>query len=196
MMKRIIKKALIIGFITILIIFLFIRFGGYIFIDSEIKKELIVSIKASPQLPDKFYKLFEIAYPKSLSRDYMTFTLDHKLLENQGSVPPSHQTSYLGSYFWGIKLYMLIFYVEDWTTQQECLNYLSESHDFLNGNRGIRQASLFYFKKEVDDLDDKQMVTFILMLENPSFYNPIRRPEFVNEKAEEVLKQLAELESK
>lgn len=193
MLKKIIKRLSIFALIGFLILFLYLRFGGYFFLDSSLKKELIELIETSPNLPERFYELYEVAYPKSLENNYLRYIIDKQILEKHESELPSISIAYNSNLGWSrfaIKQIMLTFYIEDKTTQKECLNFYAQDFDFLYKNVGVERASLFYFEKELENLNDREMMSLIVMMKNPSLYNPIRKPERVETKVEELLSSI------
>ncbi len=70
--------------------------------------------------------------------------------------------------------------------QKECLNLLVEKYDFTFGQVGLQMAAQFYFGKSIDSLNKKEIATLVLMLENPIFYNPKRRPQLIEDKLKEL----------
>jgi membrane peptidoglycan carboxypeptidase len=60
--------------------------------------------------------------------------------------------------------------------------------DFLNNNIGIKNAAIFYFDKKIENLNEEEIITLIVMMENPSLYNPKRRKEMVEDKVKLYLK--------
>jgi hypothetical protein len=62
------------------------------------------------------------------------------------------------------------------------IKFRLENSDYLFGNIGISKAANFYFKKNLSELNEDEMIILVLMLENPSLYNPIRHPERVEKK--------------
>ena len=82
--------------------------------------------------------------------------------------------------------------IEKEFTNEECLKTLFLNCDYLNNNIGIRNASKYYFKKNYDSLNEKEILTLIVMFENPRLYDPIRRPEKVKSKValfEKIIKK-------
>jgi len=70
-------------------------------------------------------------------------------------------------------------------TQGQCLALLAEKQDFLNNTVGIEEAANFYFNKPINELDNRELATLVLMLKNASLYNPVRRSEMIQEKLNE-----------
>lgn len=66
--------------------------------------------------------------------------------------------------------------------KNECLKFQFLNADYLFGNIGIKEAAKFYFKKNLEQLNEEEKITLIVMIENPSLYNPIRRKEKVLDK--------------
>jgi hypothetical protein len=62
-------------------------------------------------------------------------------------------------------------------THDECLKFILKRNDFCFDNIGIKEASRFYFKKDLKQLNEREIVTLIVMYKNPALYNPIRNKE-------------------
>jgi len=52
---------------------------------------------------------------------------------------------------------------------------------------GFASASQFYFDKNVDDLDLREMATLVALLKGPSYYHPVKHPERLNNRLEMIL---------
>ncbi|MBF6640231.1 transglycosylase domain-containing protein [Flavobacterium sp. J49] len=104
----------------------------------------------------------------------------HETVEEK-RCPCEVSTAYIGPYRHGFsltkKLYLLK--IEKEFTQDDCLKFELLSAEYLTGNIGVKQASKFYFNKSVEQLNEEENIMLIIMLENPSLYNPIRRKEKV-----------------
>ncbi|NHN24316.1 hypothetical protein FIA58_001400 [Flavobacterium jejuense] len=75
-------------------------------------------------------------------------------------------------------------------TQRECLKLLLKDSDYLYQNRGIKKAAHYYYNKELKDLNQKERITLILMLENPTLYNPERNRKMLQRKVLHIQKML------
>ncbi|WP_125722788.1 transglycosylase domain-containing protein [Flavobacterium ustbae] len=62
-------------------------------------------------------------------------------------------------------------------THEECLKFLLLHYDFGYDNKGIENASKFYFKKNINQLNKTELLSLIAMLKNSVLYNPIRNKE-------------------
>lgn len=179
-------------------IFGYFRLGAYIFIDKEQRISIINSIKSASPLPSRLYELCEVANPQSLNTGYTENNarqlIDAVLGERNYRVKevPSASATYISTYSWGIEKIQLIYYIEDHTSQKECLNFIAEHFDFLYGNIGIETASQFYLEEKFEKLDDREMMTLIVMMENPSLYSPVRRPNILKETVDHIMERMEE----
>ncbi len=92
--------------------------------------------------------------------------------------------SYIGPYRHGWSITKMI-YIQKLAKEfknNECLKFQFLNEDYLFGNKGIKDAANFYFKKNLEQLNEEEKLTLIVMLDNPSLYNPIRRKEKVMNK--------------
>jgi len=70
-----------------------------------------------------------------------------------------------------------------------CLDMYVNRFDYVNGQIGVRNAANFYFNKSLNELGLFEIGTLIVMTKNPSFYNPIRRPDIVKEETNKLMKK-------
>lgn len=68
--------------------------------------------------------------------------------------------------------------------------YLGQAYN--QGVHGMGLAAEFYFAKPVDELEFDQIALLVAMVKGPSYYNPRRYPERVQERRDLVLRLLAE----
>lgn len=147
--------------------------GNYIYID--VIKNLIWDIKDAESLPEDFYICYEKMYPNSINPTFSLKKNPHK---------PTAQIEYFNHIYIFkhdvnpikhiLARYYLLRTLENNTTQQQCLNYWLADFNYLNGCIGVKEASLFYMKKNIDELDESEINTLIKMRENPSYYNPLK----------------------
>ena len=52
---------------------------------------------------------------------------------------------------------------------------------------GFASASQFYFDKNVDDLDLREMATLVALLKGPSHYHPVKYPDRLNKRVDMIL---------
>ena len=79
-------------------------------------------------------------------------------------------------------------------TKEEIIGMYLNEYDFGYNADGIRSAARIYFGKEPRDLKQEESAVLVGMLKNSSLYNPIRRPELVQDRRNTVLSQLAKYE--
>ena len=117
---------------------------------------LIKEIKSADELPDKFYKIYEINNPTSLDYGIQTSSVIGIFKDNINTSP-----SLMVSRNWGlpqkttsikqrtrISYYGLASKLENKVSQKECLNWIANNNYFLNDQIGITNAGKFYFKKD------------------------------------------------
>jgi penicillin-binding protein 1A len=75
-------------------------------------------------------------------------------------------------------------------TKEEIISMYLNQFDFINGAYGIKAASEVYFGKSQDSLEIQEAAVLVGMLKNPSYFNPVRRPEITQQRREVVLKQM------
>jgi len=200
-MKKRIIKILVIVIITSSLLFvsliIYIKNDWKSFTTEKEMTELIVKIKNAEQLPKKFYELYELDNPKSLdcgiNGQIINYLLGYKYI-----VPPSELASWLSRFSYNhvfdkrrvkYRNISISWKLEAETTQKQCLNWVVGQYDFLYRSIGIKKASKYYFNKEINELDEFELATFVIMMRNPSLYNPIKRKKTVDIAAKELLKK-------
>lgn len=93
-------------------------------------------------------------------------------------------TTYIGPYRHGRSITKMIYVlkIEREFSKDECLKFQFLNEDYLFRNKGIKDAAKFYFKKDLEELNEEEKLVLVVMLDNPSLYNPIRRKEKVMNK--------------
>ncbi len=76
-----------------------------------------------------------------------------------------------------------------YTKEEIILMYLNK-YDYLNNAVGIKSAALVYFNIPPDSLQLHQAAMLVGMAKNSSLYNPVRRPELVQQRRNVVLNQM------
>ncbi len=76
-------------------------------------------------------------------------------------------------------------------TKEEIITMYLNVFDFINQAQGIRSAAHVYFNTTPDSLDILQSATLVGMLQNPSEFNPRRRPERTRARRNVVISQMA-----
>ena len=75
-------------------------------------------------------------------------------------------------------------------TKEEIISMYFNKFDFLNLAVGIKSASRIYFNTTPDSLRIEQAAMLVGMAKNPSFYNPVRRPDTTQHRRNVVLSQM------
>lgn len=149
----------------------------------------------SNSLPNLFYVLFDISSPNgttnSPNQRLMKVILGS---ENQGcscrdlaKLFVSHEN--IGALGHGLNYNAIGTFLYDEYNGKICLDMLMNRFDFVNGQIGVENAALFYFNKSIDKLNTLEIATLVVMTENPVLYNPIRRPELVEEEAKKLMEK-------
>ena len=86
--------------------------------------------------------------------------------------------------------WMIAIKLERFYSKEEILKMYLNQFDFLYNAVGIKSAAKVYFNKEAKDLDTLEAATLVGMVKNPSYFNPIRKPERTRERRNVVLKQM------
>lgn len=86
--------------------------------------------------------------------------------------------------------WMIAIKLERFYTKDEIIKMYLNRFDFLNNAVGIKTAAKVYFNKDAKDLNVAEAAMLVGMLKNPSYFNPIRKPERVENRRNVVFDQM------
>lgn len=86
--------------------------------------------------------------------------------------------------------WMIAVKLERFYSKDEILKMYLNQFDFLYNAVGIKSAAKVYFNKDAKDLTIDEAATLVGMVKNPSYYNPVRRPERTRQRRNVVLEQM------
>jgi hypothetical protein len=72
--------------------------------------------------------------------------------------------------------------IEKEFSQEDCLKLFLKKVNLLYGIEGIREASIYFFDKKLDNLNDQEILKLVIMLENPILYDPKKNREILKNK--------------
>lgn len=80
--------------------------------------------------------------------------------------------------------------LERYYTKEEIITMYLNYFDFLHNAVGIKTAAKTYFNKDPNNLSVCEAATLIGMCKNPSYFNPVRKPERCRDRRNVVLDQM------
>lgn len=180
--KRI-RYVLIILLVLIVFLFISIRIWlGYRF-DSEVDindyKSFSREIKTTEKLPENVYIAFEKVYnynQNSTCNGILLKTPVSLLFNVEKPNCPCFEINYGFALSFIDRLTVGIQLDKD-VGSQRCLDYYLNNFDFLNGQKGIKPASIFYYEKPLNKLSDVELIELCIMTKNPLRYNKKIYPE-------------------
>ncbi|TDN87361.1 penicillin-binding protein 1A [Salegentibacter sp. 24] len=89
-----------------------------------------------------------------------------------------------------VKEWVIATRLERQYTKEEIITMYFNKYDFVNQAVGVRSASKIYFGKETKDLNVQESAVLVAMLKNASLYNPLRRPDMVKQRRNQVFVQM------
>lgn len=199
-MKRLIKI-----FRNLVIVVSLLILGFYIlllnawkidFTENEIN-QYISEIKQAEELPNLFYELYNLDTNNSLENGTLKYLTKNFFFVKTNQplsiwiakmmyIPKTEYRKY--PHILKIEL-SLATKIDKEISPKEQLKFMFEQTDFANGQIGIKSASKFYFNKEINELNENEIASLIVMIRNPSLYNPKRRPEKLKAEVEKLLKK-------
>ncbi|MBC7861535.1 MAG: transglycosylase domain-containing protein [Bacteroidia bacterium] len=145
-------------------------------------------INATKPFPDKIIEAYDRVYPDASEREVSPDILSIIINDSQEKAP-SLQIAYRFYHCGRPELNSLANQIEKRCSIRKCIEcYLTKS-DYYNQCVGVSSASEFYFKKNLNDLNEEECLSLIVMSRNPSLYNPLRNPEKLKIKVNEIMKR-------
>ena len=92
--------------------------------------------------------------------------------------------------FQKVKEWVISTRLERQYTKEEIITMYFNKYDFVYQAVGIRSASKIYFDKEPNELKIEESAVLVGMLKNSALYNPMRRPELVKSRRNQVFEQM------
>ncbi len=187
--------------------------GTYIFmyvwfhnsIDSVLTKKqqnwLVTEISNSPKLPDNVYNTLEKYYPGFYSENVWDYNLkrvfSHPKRRCQCNemylpyVPGDTMSMHVDRPWVPFDQYDLLtkLFIENNFTQKECFTFNMNTSEFGGNTNGMSDASKYYFKKELSELTEREIVGLYVIQLAPSRYNPQRNKEKYNEAVDAIMKK-------
>ena len=198
------KKALkIVGSLVLIPLLLVVVYTTYVFsnynsyIEQSQVDELIAEILNSPNQNSALVELYNKVNNDILNKSTKSDVFQ-LLIGNQQYCPcfRTARSSYIRR---GRKLaendIAVAAQLERAVTQNQCLNHYLSNFDFMYNAKGVEQASIQYYKKEVHNLNQEELLGIIAMTINPYAYNPKRNREKLDAKINELKTRIQNKES-
>lgn len=197
---KILLKIVGVLFVFILILCIWLFFGiknAYkeVYTKENIK-EIITAIKQAPPIPDDFKLHVELVYPSifkmSINKHtYNSFFNDYKTpCPSRDIAYQFHWRPKKWTFFSGTIPFSLAWCIEGKVTQEECFAYEIVNFDFMNNQKGIYNASQYYYGKDLRDLSAIEQYELIIMMKNPGYYNKKRFPKRLEKEAKMLYNEI------
>lgn len=149
-------------------------------IDNAIAKEaydrLIKEIKTNEEFPDRFYEMYGFVTgfsKKSTTNRYLIYDL-----LNERKICPCVDLGFRIAYgvtenyrLLGVNKITVALALDKDVSPKRCLDFYLSDFDYLYNTIGIKNASQFYYQKDIEQLSDDEMLELAVMALNPSLYN-------------------------
>lgn len=103
---------------------------------------------------------------------------------------PREKKSLIATIFRKFKEWIIAIRLERNYTKDEIIAMYLNKFDFINNAVGIKSASRIYFNTTPDSLKLEQSALLVGMVQNPTLFNPIRKPKNALDRRNEVLKKM------
>lgn len=151
--------------------------------------ELVEAIKKTPPLPQKLFDAYERVYnlDQRKTTNLLLTEMSWRVWDNK------YQNTSCGCVQASFPIFRKTFdqltiglALDHEVGPRKCIEYHLNRQDFLFNQIGVRNAAIFYFEKELDNLAETELLTLCIMMKNPSLYNPITHPERILRKLSEI----------
>lgn len=199
-LKKLFLYSSVIFVVGCLSIYIYIENGAKIYFPEKQRIEIIKNIKSAPQQPDNFVQFYNSVYPESLKdnfwkivyRNFTTLFPVRSILLSRNVANNFVSPFSINKGHNRINNISLIRYIEQNTTQKECLNFEFQKFDFLHNRKGIDAVSQDLFKKSVNDLQPIEMAEILALYENPVKNDRYRNPKRAKKRANVFLERYQE----
>ncbi|AZA58125.1 transglycosylase domain-containing protein [Chryseobacterium shandongense] len=190
-MMKYLKISIALAFTGIVLLFLYIEFGGRFIIGNYDKRIIIHEIRTSEKLPANFTNFYNTLYPNALHGNSWHLLLQSVINKNnQRKECPCNITAFQLTPVLAINnkksidQFVVARYLEHNYTQEECLAFNFSHFDFLENRKGISKLSQSLFKKDIKELQSIEIAEIVSLYENPVKNNRYRNPERAKTRAE------------
>ncbi len=95
---------------------------------------------------------------------------------------------------WYIHNYFLTYWLSKNITIETCFKILSKEWYFSNGVYGLKNASGFYFNKKINNLSKDEIITLIITMESPAYFNPLDNENRILKRKKQILEKISKIE--
>lgn len=162
----------------------------YWFTSETERDNFVIKIKTAQELPDRFYDIYNLVYENSLNHGQMRYLLNRN---NKSTECPCRLAGYDFASTTGLNLISTTFWLEREVSQKECLNYVANNIIFSYKIVGLRDASIHYYDKEIENLIDEEMLELAIIMENTTFYDKKRHPLRLSKRVNDLSAKLKDL---
>lgn len=198
---RVFKRIIFFSFLFLVLSFI----GFVIYLENAIdwvmteerQAQVFSRIENSPKLPKSFHKTMKKYYPEisqqtlwGLFYDKIIsgFTWGNKKVKTCWckeiyTHPFANNKPFL--YDW-----IISFEIEDRFSQKRCLDYVMFTEYFGKDVNGIKNASQFYYKKDLEDLNEKEILELSVIRIAPNRYNPFFHSKRLQKRVKEIMTKI------
>lgn len=183
-MIKYLKISIALAFAALVLLFLYVEFGGKFIIGNSDKRMIHHEIRSREKLPENFTNFYNTLYPNALHENSWHLLLQSVINKNnQRKECPCNITAFQLTPILAIKgkksidQFVVARYLEHHYRQEECLSFNFSHFDFLENRKGISKLSQSLFRKDIKDLQPIEIAEIVSLYENPVKNNRYRNPE-------------------
>lgn len=162
------------------------KYGAYFIIDKGERESIIKEIEASPELSDRFYEIYNVISPNSLTPSSILHYFNHQVDDHSycacreavyEAIYPKHTRTF--------EMMPIVSFVESKINQKKCLDYYVQEQI-----KKCKIDSYSLFGRSIADLEDEEIIRLILVLKNSSLYNNDKYADKTQNRINEILDKL------
>ena len=167
---KFLKIILAIIFLISSVVYIYFENSVNIVIEKRAKNELLNSIKNTEPLPSKFIKALEKYYPEKFNQGVWNSIFNQ--LNNKSRDECQCREIYYPYWKKDVKFAaeILALELEDNFTQKKCYEYIMNTSSFGFNIHGVRSAANYFYKKDINELDENEILKLDMRYKNPSLY--------------------------
>ena len=163
----------------------------------EAQKEMLLTIENTPDYPPKFYQTYQKYFPDEASNtlwkskynsiindDYTNCPCDDMAYNYQWSLAKNKNRidGYIG-------MLALQVFLEKEVKAEKCLKYRL-TYAPVGHSRGIKYLLKTHYRKDLEDLTEREVLELLVIPHAPTKFNPIRNPTNLRKMVDQLMEQV------
>ncbi len=191
--KKTFLYSSVFGLISIGISYFFIYNYYKNFVSEAELRNIILKINSTEIISSEFIEVYSKVnnYDVTYSTNNFLFSLPYnKLIGNYSEKCPCFDANYGLLVYNTLERISLGIQLDKKNGSKKCLEYYLNNIEFPNNVIGVNVASRVIYNKDLQELNNVEMIELSMISRNPSLYNKKKRPDLVKTRLNELLKRI------